>query len=110
MLTRDDIIDIVISHLVGGPEKGTPQPSAAEPGAPRRADEPINRAKRKNGKFDVCSPLPPPGPIGKLFLSEYDLRKRLTPGTTRLTIPKGAIVSPLAQDWLTLKGIEVVRE
>lgn len=52
----------------------------------------------------------PTGPKGRLFLSEYDIKKRLTPGGTRLTIPKDAIVSPLAQDWLTLKGISVVRE
>lgn len=50
------------------------------------------------------------GPKGRLFLSEYDIKKRLTADGTRLTIPKDAIVSPLAQDWLTLRGIAVVRE
>lgn len=110
MLTRDDLIDIVVSHLVGEPGKGAPQPKAAEPGGSRAAEDPKKPAERRNGRYVVKSGLPPPGPIGKLFLSEYDLKKRLTPGTARLTIPKGAIVSPLAQDWLTLKGIEVVQE
>jgi hypothetical protein len=39
-----------------------------------------------------------------------DIKKRLTAGQTRLTLPADAIVSPLASDWLVLKGITVVRE
>jgi hypothetical protein len=48
-------------------------------------------------------------PRGRLFLSEYDVKKRLTPGAQHLTIPEGAIISPLALDWLVLQGIKVVR-
>ena len=50
------------------------------------------------------------GPAGRLFLTEYDIKKRLTAGGLRLTIPGNAILSPLVSDWLTLKGIEVTRE
>ena len=64
----------------------------------------------KAAPVEVRKDPAPKGPKGRLFLSEYDIKKRLTGGGTRLTIPKDAIVSPLAQDWLTLKGIAVVRE
>jgi hypothetical protein len=74
VLTRDDVIDILVSGL-----------AKAGPGAPAPAK-------------------------GRPFLSEYDIKKRLTPGGNRLTIPGQAIVSPLALDWLTLRGIEIVRE
>ncbi|OGS40720.1 MAG: hypothetical protein A2506_02505 [Elusimicrobia bacterium RIFOXYD12_FULL_66_9] len=50
------------------------------------------------------------GPKGRRFLSEHDIKKRLTAGGKRLTIPMNSIVSPLALDWLTLQGIEIVPE
>ena len=70
MLTRDDLIDIIVAGL----------------------------AKTK------------PGAAAKVFLSEYDIKKRLTPGGLHLTIPGNAILSPLVTDWLTLRGIEIIRE
>lgn len=79
MLTRDDLIDILVAGL----------------------------AKAKPA--EVVRPWSPKGPAGKVFLSEYDIKKRLTPGGLRLTIPENAIISPLVTDWLTLRGIEVVR-
>ena len=51
-----------------------------------------------------------PGPKKKVFLSEYEIKRMLTPLSQHLKIPKEAILSPLAVDWLTLKGIKVVRE
>ena len=79
MLTRDDLIDIIVAGL-----------AKAKPAA-------------------VARLWSATGPAGRLFLSEYDIKKRLTPGGVRLTIPENAIVSPLVSDWLTLRGIEVVR-
>jgi len=79
LLTRDDIIDILVAGL-----------AKAKPAAAARAWKPR-------------------GPEGRPFLSEYDIKKRLTAGGLRLTIPENAIVSPLVTDWLTLRGIEVVR-
>lgn len=76
MLTRDDLLDIIIAGL------SKDGPAAA----------------------------PFRGPKGRRFLSEYEIKKLLTPGGKRLTIPMNSIVSPLALDWLTLKGIEVVLE
>ena len=46
---------------------------------------------------------------GRPFVTEYDIKRALTPGARHLTIPKDAIVSPLAQDWLALRDITIVR-
>ena len=81
MLTRDDLIDIVIASLA--------------------------KAKGAAGALRTWNPT---GPIRKVFLSEYDIKKRLTAGGLRLTIPGNAILSPLVSDWLILRGIEVMRE
>ena len=85
MLTRDDLIDLIMGHVAG---------ERASPG--RRSDR--GRA------------LPPPQPRGRPFLSEYDIKRLLTGGSQELRIPRDAIVSPLALDWLTLRGIKVVPE
>lgn len=89
MLTRDDLLDILASALA--PAK------TAAPAAPKAPASPRSKA------------LPPPGPKGRAFLSEFDIKKRLTPGARTLTLPPDAIVSPLASDWLILRGIELVR-
>lgn len=53
-----------------------------------------------------------PGPTGKgrLFISEYEVKARLTDGQGPLILPKGAILSPLAQEWLDLRGIDITWE
>ena len=90
MLTRDDLIDLLVAGLAkAGPAAVPPAPSG--PGGARAAKS-LPEAK------------------GRPFLSEYELRKTLTRGGNRLTIPRQSIVSPLALDWLTLEGITVVRE
>lgn len=55
---------------------------------------------------DPLGGAPPPR---KVFLSEYEIKKALTPGAQQLTIPKEAILSPLAVEWMELKGIRVIR-
>lgn len=50
-----------------------------------------------------------PAAAGRPFLTEHDVKKALTPGAQHLKITKDAIVSPLAQDWLALKGIRIIR-
>jgi hypothetical protein len=47
---------------------------------------------------------------GREFLSEYDIRKRLTANSQELRIPQDAIISPQAVDWLTLGRIKIIRE
>jgi len=50
-----------------------------------------------------------PSVRGRPFLTDREVRKSLTPETQVLTIPRAAIVSPLALEWLALKGIRIVR-
>ena len=81
MLTRNDIIDVILRHL---------SRSLAGPFRPQAA--------------------PNDKPAGRLFLTEHEIKKRLTSHPEELKIPKNAILSPLAEDWILLKGIRVIRE
>ena len=45
---------------------------------------------------------------GRKFFSEYEIKKMIKDNV--LKVPASAIVSPLAQDWLALKGVKIVRE
>ncbi|HAM35242.1 MAG TPA: hypothetical protein DEB40_13880 [Elusimicrobia bacterium] len=88
MLTKDDLIDIVLERLgspAAGREAGAVKPAADKPD--------LGREIR-----------------GRLFLSDYDIRKRLTPNSLELRIPENAIISPLALDWLALRRFKIVRE
>jgi len=82
MFTRDDLIDAILRRL----KTGAP---VACPCAHARSSPAFLKGRR--------------------FLTEHEIRKALTPGARVLTIPVGAIVSPLAQEWLALKGIEILR-
>lgn len=77
MLTRDDLVDLIMAHLGAAPK--------------------AEKARRDE-------------PCGRVFLSEREIKKRLIPGEDRLRIPKEAILSPLASDWLVLGGIKIIRE
>jgi hypothetical protein len=81
MLTRDDIIDIIMERLLTAP--------------------PLPAAKRRRLDGEIR---------GRKFLSEYDIRKQLTVNSQELKIPEDSIISPLATDWLTLRRIKIVRE
>lgn len=84
MYTNDDLIDAILEALRGAPaglKAGSP------PAKPRLAQE---------------APLK-----GRPFLTERDVRRSVTDGI--LTVPRDAIISPLAQEWLALGGIRVVR-
>jgi hypothetical protein len=80
LLTRDDIIDLILGHLFKA--RGARIPYTPASGRPR----------------------------GRHFLSEHVIKKMLTPQARHLTIPKESIISPLALDWLILKGIKIIRE
>ena len=45
----------------------------------------------------------------RIFLSEYEIKRMIGTGKL-LKVPVRAIVSPLAEDWLILKKIQVIRE
>jgi hypothetical protein len=105
MLTRDDLIDVIIAGLAKARPAASvpaqPAPAAVASKSFVPAPPPVPKARP--------SGLPKPGPKGRAFWSEYDIKKALTGGGKRLTLPSDAIVSPLASDWLTLRGIEIVR-
>ena len=90
MLTRDDVIDVIVAGLSKDDPPTVAAPMPTPPAAARG--------------------LPLSGPKGRPFLSEHDIRRRLTSAGKRLTIPGNSILSPLAHEWLTLSGIEVIRE
>ena len=52
---------------------------------------------------------PPRRETKKRFFSEYEIKRMITPDKI-LRVPGNAILSPLALDWLLLKGVHVVRE
>jgi len=93
MLTRDDIIDIILERIGGG--------VGIRPRAPRAAALPAPAPARDRRDEE---------PRGRKFLSEYDIRKQLTVNSQELRIPKDSIISPLAEDWLTLRRIKIIRE
>ena len=85
MLNRDDILDIVWERLFAG-----------------AGDAPM---------LEVPAAGPLHRPLqGRLFLSEYDIKKKLKNDSRKLTIPQNAILSPLVVDWLALRRIMIVRE
>ena len=86
MLTRDDILDLILGHL--STARGGSAPIPYSPGVS----------------------VAPGRPRGRTFLSEYVIKKMLTPTAEHLTIPRETIISPLALDWLILKGIKIIRE
>lgn len=43
----------------------------------------------------------------KVFLTDRELRRLLAPGAKVLTVPRGALISPLAQDWIDFDGVEL---
>jgi len=93
MLTRDDLIDIILERL-GKPFPGPGQASPESSGPP--IPSPVFNMDQEAR--------------GRPFLSEYDIRKRLTANFQELRIPMDAIISPLALEWLTLRRIKIVRE
>ena len=85
----DDIKDALLRHLAPPPARAAVNPVAVVPPAAASA---------------------PPTLIRRVFLTDRDVRKALTPGTRDLTIARDAIVSPLAQEWLALNGVRIVRK
>jgi len=96
VFTRDDLIDAILARL----ERPGAARKTFSPGAVPAAS-PAAGAARKEARPFIAR--------GRSFLTEFDIKKALTPGTEHLTIPKDAIVSPLAQEWLDLKGIAITR-
>lgn len=96
-MRAEDLKDVLLRRLAPHPGGQAAPPSApSQKTPPAAAPATLPGARPHTGK-------------GRPFLTEHDVRKALTPGTTDLTISRDAIVSPLALDWLALKGIRIVR-
>ncbi|MCX5797849.1 MAG: hypothetical protein NTY77_20355 [Elusimicrobia bacterium] len=91
MLTRDDLIDIILERL--GTDVG--------PRAPKVAAAPVCPPARSRLDDEMR---------GRKFLSEYEIKKQLTGNSQELRIPRDSILSPLAVDWLALGRIKIIRE
>ncbi len=123
-MTRDDLIDMITASLSSAGAR-----FAGPPAGRRAVLGPIREFVGAAGPPVGAAP-PPPLPGGdpaaegvsfvaesasangrkrRIFLSEYDIKKMLTPQSQLLKIPDEAILSPLASDWLILKGIKVIR-
>ncbi|MEW6040705.1 MAG: hypothetical protein AB1633_04215 [Elusimicrobiota bacterium] len=48
-------------------------------------------------------------PKGRQFISEYEIKQMIKDGTSEITVPANAIISPLAQEIIAEKGIKVKR-
>ncbi len=104
MVSEEDLVEIVLGALKS---------------ASGRVDfrKQINQPPARSGKwgFYVRQPYNPSYtslPAKRIFLSERDIKGMAAQkaGAKTLKIPKEAIVSPLADDWLYRKGIELIRE
>ena len=105
MVTAEDIAELIWEAL-GRAER---PPAWAPP--PARSDE----SEVPKGKWGFLANAPYNRPYTSLrskrvFLSEHEVRRRLADGRKELRIPKSAIVSPLAQEWLEAKGVRVIEE
>ena len=85
-----------LRHGAGAPLPGAGAPFPGAGAAPQPPAETPARAPARTEK-------------GRPFLTDYHVRRALTPGSRDLTIAKDAIVSPLALEWLALKGVRIVR-
>lgn len=102
MISLDDIAGIVLEQCRSKPAESVE----------RRLES--LRAERK-GKWGELAGRPYNRPYTalsakRIFLSEYEIRRLLGDGSKRLVLPRKAIVSPLAQDWLAEKGVEIIYE
>ena len=103
MVSTDDIVEIVLDALKN--------PQSAPANFRKQLEQPSAR-KGKWG-FYAGKPFNTPYtslPAKRLFLSEYDIKLMLKGGKKELRVPRTAIVSPLAQEWLEFRGIKISRE
>ncbi|HRY29286.1 MAG TPA: hypothetical protein P5079_04525 [Elusimicrobiota bacterium] len=100
MLTEDDLIDIIADALARrlGP-------------AEWRDGRSVSPSRQGKWGFHVQKPFNRPWtalPMKRPFITEYMARQMAGPGR-EIRIPRSAILSPLAEDWLMAHGVAVVR-
>ncbi|MEI7482487.1 MAG: hypothetical protein WCK75_09085 [Elusimicrobiota bacterium] len=85
MLTKGDIADVISAYL-----------ARASAGA---AAETRGRIPSRASK-----PLPK-----RVFITDWEMKRLVKPGQKSVSVPAGAIISPLSLDWLDYDGVKVVR-
>ena len=100
-MTEEDLVDTIYGSLR---ERGTGAGSERNP----------EKDPRRQGKWGPAlrEPYNAPYtslPAKRIFLSEFEIKQMIC-GDRTLKLPRRAILSPLAQDWLTLKGIQIIEE
>lgn len=135
MLTVNDIADIIFEQLAsggvlnagagGGMAKKEPAKGAGKPAKPELkpfkcgygtgfykgfvykrhggADVPAGKAFGSKGGHYYGGAARPK----KVFLTDRELRIMLKSGSKVIAVPRGAIISPLAMDWIDFDGIEL---
>ncbi len=104
-MDKSDIVDI-ITHLLG-----VRKVRAESTFEDVRRKNPSEEKKYKSGFFTRQKYNEPFTHLkgGRVFISEYDLKGMLRENSNEITIPKNAIISPLAAEIILEKNIEVKR-
>lgn len=92
MVSTDDIVDIISRFVLKTTLSG--EKAKTRFGFFTQPDKPYNLG------FTTLSG-------GRKFFSEYDLRQCLKRGERVIRLPKGTIISPLAQEIIDEKGIKI---
>ena len=113
MTLEDDVVDIVFDALkergggrapfpAAGPRPVTNFRARIDQDPPRTGKWGFYVRERYNRPFTSL-------PAKRIFLSEYDIKQSLKGGNA-LRVPKSSIISPLAQEWLDEKRVQIIRE
>ena len=102
-VSKEDIVDIVASCL----KCAVPRESSA-----KKMIEQKNSRQGKWGFYlrETYNKSFTSLPTKRLFYSEYDIKRILKESKNKLQVPKSAIISPLAEEWLKEKRIEIIYE
>ncbi|OGS01868.1 MAG: hypothetical protein A3G41_02760 [Elusimicrobia bacterium RIFCSPLOWO2_12_FULL_59_9] len=99
MFTQDDLVDAIMEALGRSGASGSPAGVRSSP-------RPAGASGTQGTVPGAAENAPRRG--GRVFLSEYELKKAVDWGKKELRVPSGAILSPLALDWIAFKRIRVV--
>lgn len=110
MFTRSDLLDAIVEIAAALAADGGVGCASADVSAPASPRSP------RNVPSGPIKPVAPPADIRpaavlkprRVFMSDWELRRLRKPGAKFIRVPAGAIISPLARDWLDYEGIEVI--
>ncbi|PKN00893.1 MAG: hypothetical protein CVU77_07670 [Elusimicrobia bacterium HGW-Elusimicrobia-1] len=101
-MDKNDIVDVVAAVLSSAPARS----SGGE-----RPVTPFGEAASRTYKSGVYASgyLKPFTALksGRPFLSEYDVKTMLSSNPREITVPKNAIISPLAEDLIQEKNVKI---